>query len=263
VLALEPAAVAPQRGDEARVLEGPRMERVGEVPNGLGQVYRAGLQLGNLLTHGGWCNVGEAVAKVAQRDGLCGQLLIHVIVQVGAATLLTDWVSEVPPGDLKVRNETALLAMGVSQEAVDHLLRHRWYTLTLQTGLVRGLERLSGVTGRPDVMPLALTVESEEQARFVVGSLGMLARYHETVGPLSRLEVRGTVLGWTKADQLVVAAPVDHVAWTARLHRFVSREDLAAKERSLWLSGQLTPLARQKLTEAGWSLHERAPAAAQ
>ena len=180
---------------------------------------------------------------------------------ISTSTMLTNWVYDVPPGDLKVRNAKTLLAMAVSQEAVDHLLRHRWYTLTLQTGLVRGLERLTGVAGRPDVMPLALTVQSEEQARFVVGAVGMLARYHETVGPLSRLEVRGTVVGRTKLGGLVVAAPVDLVAWTERLHRFASRKDLAAKERSLWLSGQLTPLTRRKLTEAGWVVHERALAA--
>jgi hypothetical protein len=61
--------------------------------------------------------------------------------------------------------------------------------------------------------------------------------------------------------RVFVAAPVDYVAWTAQLHRFASRKDLAAKERSLWLSGQLTPLARMRLTEAGWGLHERALAA--
>ena len=58
-----------------------------------------------------------------------------------------------------------------------------------------------------------------------------------------------------------MAAPVDLVAWTERLHRFASREDLAVKERSLWLSGQLTPLARMRLTAAGWVVHERALAA--
>ena len=85
----------------------------------------------------------------------------------------------------------------------------------------------------------------------------MLARYHETICPLSRLEVRGTVLGRTKSGGLVVAAPVDMVAWTERLHRFASRPDLATKKRSLWLSGQLTPLARRQLTEAGWAVHEQ------
>jgi hypothetical protein len=206
----------------------------------------------------------DEIAWAAFGGGLGVTALVSAVpasLVLGTATMLTDWVYDLPPGDLKVRNEKALLAMGVSREAVDHLLRHRWYTLTLQSGLVRGLERLAGVTGRPDVMPLALTVESEEQARFVVGSLAMLARYHETVGPLGRVEVRGTLVGRTRTGGVVVAAPVDHVAWTPQLHRFASRPDLGSRVRGLWLSGRLTPLARRKLAEAGWALHEQALAA--
>jgi len=54
------------------------------------------------------------------------------------------------------------------------------------------LVRAPGAAGRPDVMPLALTVVSEAQARFVVGAVETLARHHETGVPLAALEVRGT-----------------------------------------------------------------------
>jgi hypothetical protein len=203
----------------------------------------------------------DDIAWAAFAGGLGIKALVAVApasMVISTSTMLTGWVYDIPPGDLKVRNQDTLLAMGVSQEAVDHLLRHRWYTLTLQTGLVRGLERLTGVEGRADVMPLALTVETEDQARFVVGTVTMLAHYHETVVALKRVEVHGTVVGWTAPGSLVVTAPVDHVAWTERLHRFASREPVAAKKRSLSLSGQLTPLARQKLAATGWAVQERA-----
>ena len=175
------------------------------------------------------------------------------------STMLTDWVYDTPPGDLKVRNEQALLAMGVSQEAVDHLLRHRWYTLTLQSGLVRGLERLSGVTGRVDVMPLAVSVASEEQARFLVGAVEMLARYHEKVAPLATVEVLGTVVARTKAGALVVPGPVDLLAWTPRIDRFVRQPHLKGTPRVLWLSGQASPRARRELEQRGWTVQAPAP----
>ena len=177
---------------------------------------------------------------------------------LSTSTMLTGWVYDTPPGDLKVQNEKTLLAMGVSQASVDHLLRHRWYTLTLQTALVRGLDRLGGVAGRPDVMPLALTVESEEQARFVVGAVEMLARYHATVRPLGGLEVRGTVLGRPKAGGLVVPGPVDYVAWTEGLARFAQRPDLKAPGREIWLSGRASPRAGQELSRLGWKVQEHA-----
>jgi hypothetical protein len=178
---------------------------------------------------------------------------------LSTSTMLTDWVYDTPPGDLKVRNEKALLAMGVSQEAVDHLLRHRWYTLTLQSGLVRGLERLSGATGRADVMPLALSVASEDQARFVVGAVAMLARYHESAAPLATVQVLGTVVARTQAGALVVPGPVDLLAWTPTIERFSRREDLKATTRVLWLSGQVSPRARRELERRGWTVEAPAP----
>ena len=140
-----------------------------------------------------WAAFAGGLGVTAMKSMVPGSMVI------GTSTMLTDWVYDTPPGDLKVRNEKALLAMGVSQDAVDHLLRHRWYTLTRQSRLVHGLERLGGVTGRVDVMPLALSVTSEEQARFVAGAVEMLARYHEKVAPLATVQVLGTVVARTQA----------------------------------------------------------------
>ena len=56
---------------------------------------------------------------------------------VSTTTMLSDWVWDMPPGDLKVQNERSLKAMGVSQEEVDLLLRQPYFTLTLQTRLVK------------------------------------------------------------------------------------------------------------------------------
>jgi hypothetical protein len=177
---------------------------------------------------------------------------------VSVTTTLSDWVWDTPPNDLRLANNNTLRALGVDQEAVDWFLRHRAYTLTLQTILVRALDRLAGVAGRPGVMALAVTVLSEEQARFVVGAVEMLARHHETVAPLAALEVRGTVVGRTKTGRLVVPGPVDYLSWTEGLARFARRADLGAKERELRLTGRASPRARQELVRLGWMVQEQA-----
>ena len=97
------------------------------------------------------------------------------------STVLSEWVWETPPGDLQVQIEQSLLGMGVDPRSIDLLLRHHWYPLSVQAALVSALRELEGVSGRADIMPLALTVASEEQARFLVDSLRMTARYHQTV----------------------------------------------------------------------------------
>ena len=178
---------------------------------------------------------------------------------ISTSTMLTGWVYDMPPGDLKVRNEKSLLAMGVSQEDVDHLLRHRWYTLTLQSALVHGLERLEGVSGRPDVMPLALTVASDEQARFVVGAVQMLARYHEQVKPLATVQVQGTVVARTQDGAIIVPGPVDYLSWTKTIDRFTRRPDLTQPKRMLLLSGQASPRARRELERRDWIVETQVP----
>ena len=65
-----------------------------------------------------WAAFAGGLGVTALKSMVPGSMVI------GTSTMLTDWVYDTPPGDLKVRNEKALLAMGVSQEAVDHLLRH-------------------------------------------------------------------------------------------------------------------------------------------
>ena len=77
---------------------------------------------------------------------------------ISTTTTLSNWVWDMPPGDLKVQNERSLKAMGVSQDQVDLLLRQPYFTLTLQTRLVKALERLKKTAGRPGIMPVATTV---------------------------------------------------------------------------------------------------------
>lgn len=168
---------------------------------------------------------------------------------------LSDWVWDTPPGDLRLGIERRLLAMGATQDQVDRLLRHRWYSLSMQAALVAPLTDLKGVDGRVEVLPLALTVTSEAQADFVIETLRMLARYHATVKPLSRLQVAGTILAEAKDGELVVAAPVDYLSWGPELGRFSKRKELNTGRRSVYLAGQLTPRARKELQQRGWQVH--------
>ena len=110
---------------------------------------------------------------------------------VSTTTMLSDWVWDMPPGDLKVQNERSLKAMGVSQEQVDLLLRQPYFTLTLQTRLVKALERIKKTAGRAGIIHLANTVTSFDQARFVVEAMEMLAEYNEKTAPLKNIGKAG------------------------------------------------------------------------
>jgi hypothetical protein len=177
-----------------------------------------------------------------------------------AVKFTRDWVSDLvwdmTPGDLRVRMDKQLKALGVAQEPIDRFLYQKWFTHTIRLALVDGLSALGPGPGRADVIAWALTAESETQARFMAGSVAILARHHQAV-PVTKVRVAGTVLGETGEGALVVPAAADYVSWTERVASFAGRPDIAgAKARRLWLAGKLSPRARQELTARKWTIEE-------
>jgi hypothetical protein len=104
---------------------------------------------------------------------------------------------------------------------------------------------------------VATTVQSFDQARFVVEAMEMLAHYNEKIAPIKSLEKNVPFAGRTGSGSMVVAGPVDFLTWNERINRFASRPDLKARERLLWIRGEATPLARQELAGLGWTLKEK------
>jgi hypothetical protein len=198
----------------------------------------------------------------AQWSGEFGMDVAIGLVPGGAALRFTkNWVSDLvwdlSPGDLDVRMDKQLQAMGVAQETIDRFLRQPRYTRTIRVVLAESLVALPAGAGRAPVVDWALTADSETQARFMAGAVAILADYHKTVGPIKTLHVARTVFAETEAGAIVVAAPVDYISWTERVAGFATRPDvLAAKNRHLWVTGRLSPHTRQELASHGWTVRE-------
>ena len=176
---------------------------------------------------------------------------------LSTSSRLSDWVWDTSPGDLRVEIENRLLAMGIGQTEIDRLLRHGFYTMSMQAVLTASLDALDGVAGRPDVMPLVLSAGSEGQARFLVQSFDMLRNYHSNIAPLTALYVQGTTIGVDKTGRPVVVAPVDYLSWTSTLDRFASNLGQSFElEPSLHVSGAISERARDELTSIGWVVEE-------
>ncbi len=198
----------------------------------------------------------DEVAWAAFSGGL-GVTAIKALVPASNLVTVTssasNWVWETTPGDLRVYNEQTLLGLGAAPDDVDRLLRHPFFTTSLRTRLVKALDAMSGVADRAAVMPLALSVTSTQQARFVVESSEMLARVHAAERPLERLSLDGTLIA-QRGDTLVVPAPVDAMSWNADLHGFAERMVGQGRERRMYVRGGATPLAQEQLAALGWTL---------
>ena len=175
---------------------------------------------------------------------------------VSATTIATDWVWDIPPGDLYVKIEKMLLGMGVSEENTDKFLRNSWYPLSYKTLLANSLDLLKGVRGREDIFPLVLTVTTFDQARFVTNSLRMTAQYHKSVRPIEEIGVYGTLVATDADSTLVVTAPVDYMSWVKQLDDFSSQEMFKDGEKKIYIVGITTTKARNKLESRGWNINE-------
>lgn len=182
--------------------------------------------------------------------------LIPGAIVVSTSNLVTNWVWDTPPGDLRVKIEDTLLAAGATQEDVDRLLRHRAYPLSYQAALTSAINGLANVEGHEDIMPLALSVTTVDQARFVVDSMRMLFRYHETILPLQSIAVSGMVTATNIKDSVVIAAPVDYLSWSEKLDMFSKNHTNSDEEHELYIAGTMTKMAKKQLKERGWELHE-------
>jgi len=178
---------------------------------------------------------------------------------IQSSSVVTDWVYEKPPGDLKVWIEKTLKDMGVDQETVDHFLRQKYWTLTTQVALVKALEQLKGVDGRVEVLDTAVTAESEDEARFLALGLSLLAHEHEST-PFASI-LGGKPVGMTKDGRAVATMPLDYVAWTEKVAAFANREDLLPNKPLVMVTGQLSPTARGELQKLGWDVKEQVPLA--
>lgn len=187
---------------------------------------------------------------------LATSVLVPYSMVISATSITNDMVWDTPPADLVKLAEQRLRATGAPASQVSALLRNPSYSLTMLTALAVALERLSGVPGRDQAVGFAAQAASETQARLIAGAAGMLADYHTGREPLADISGRGPLVARTRAGGLLVPLPIDYVAWTERVSAFTRREDLRARGRTVWLTGHVSPRARQELAAAGWTLFE-------
>jgi len=184
-------------------------------------------------------------------------ILVPGSMAITATRVVSTWVWDKPKADLIVQNEKTLQQLLVPSSVIRAFMRNPAFPLSVQTEFVSNLERLSGIPGTGEAVTLASTAESEEQARFLTDAVGMLVRYNDTQTPITRLIVRRAIIGRDRNGAIVVQAPVDYVSWTALVSIFAHRTDLAGSRRTIWLTGQLSPMSRENFRTLGWTVNEK------
>jgi hypothetical protein len=147
-------------------------------------------------------------------------VMIPGSIAITATKMVSNWVWDTPKADLILRNQDKLEQMNLPAATIKAFMRNPAFPLSVQTAFVEDLGRLSGVPGTTEVVALANTAVSEDQARYLADCLDMLANYHQTQTPLTKVIARGTLVGRDRAGVIVVAAQVDYASWTKRTSSF-------------------------------------------
>ncbi len=58
------------------------------------------------------------------------------------------------------------------------------------------------------------------------------------------------------SGNVIAQAPVDYVSWTQLVADFANRADLRGLKRTLWVTGQLSPMAKRNFQASGWGVIE-------
>jgi hypothetical protein len=184
-------------------------------------------------------------------------ILVPGSMAITATRVVSAWVWDKPKADLIVQDQNTLDQLGVPDQVIKAFMQNPVFPLSVQTEFVTNLQSLSGVPGTVEAVTLASTVKSEEQARFLTDSVGMLVRYSKTQAPIVKLMVRRAIIGQDRNGAIVVQAPVDYLSWIELIATFARRPDLSTSRRTIWVTGQLSPMAKENFRSLGWTVNEK------
>ena len=100
-----------------------------------------------------------------------------------------------------------------------------------------------------------MTAQSELEARYLVNALGLIAHQLEARAHGGTLVTIGGVLAYDSADgERVLPLPVDYLAWTNEVARFLDNAAFATQHKTVLVTGTATMRSQQELTERGWNI---------
>jgi hypothetical protein len=205
----------------------------------------------------------DTLANAAFAGGVSIDVALSVATAgVGTAISVTKTVSnlawELPPEDVRARNDSTLAALGIAQDARDRLLDNRWYTPTMALALVEELKGLGVREGAGAFVALAAGSSSETEARFYIGQLALARDYAKGGESFTAIEPTGKLAAFrTAKGGRFMPAPLDYLAWTEGVKAYAEREGTGSGARVVWLTGVASPSAAKGLKEHGFALRER------
>jgi hypothetical protein len=225
-------------------------------------VYSSNAVLQEELNSVGWAAaIGgltvSAVTMPAKAPAVVALKQTRLADQIGNA------LKEEPPSRLRLINQEKLSAMGVSEDLAERFLDHPQFTPRHDTILVGSLAQMKDTRGREAFLEATLAAEDETSANFFMNIAQTLRGYYETVSPVKEVTVlKGFTLARAENGRVLMPFPLDHGVWSERASQVIGylKSSYQAPgftgKFDLWVTGTVSPLARQQLEQLGFEVAE-------
>jgi hypothetical protein len=188
-----------------------------------------------------------------------------VISVTGLSQSFNNLLKNEPPARIRNINETKLQQMGVAPDLAKRYLDHTAYTPRHDLILVDSLSRVAGATGRDAYLNASLAAADEVEANFFVNVAQMIRGYHETQGPITAITmIEALTVAQTKSGAALIPFAMDYGVWTANADKLSQhlksnyRADGFNGKFELWVTGTVSPTAKQELQGRGFTVVENA-----
>jgi hypothetical protein len=229
-------------------------------------VYSDNQKLQDMLNRISWAGFAGSLTWSAAMAAVPGGAGIAMTV-ISTNKVLNQIFQNTPPVELRKMNSDKLNAMSVNPEIADAFLNNPIFSPREQTLLVHALNEMNGVADRGAFVRLALPTQNSTLGVFRQRQAQMYAGYNKSVTALERFISLGQfAVGRTVNGALVFNLPLDYLVWTEPMAQLITGanqlvDDLPGiKEKQVWLTGTLSPRARQEMESRGWQVRDRAEA---
>jgi hypothetical protein len=225
-------------------------------------VYSSNKVLQKELNRLGWAaSIGGLTVSAASMAA--SVTVVSVLSNMRLADQIKDALNEEPPSRLKIINEKNFLSAGVPPNLVERFLAHPYYTPRHDTIIATSMAGLGSAASRGTFIEAALQAQDEVAATFYMNIAQTMLGYHDTVAPLKQLAVvYGFPVARSSKNSVLMPFPLDHGVWSERGSQVMKAlmEKYKAKGFTggfdLWVTGTLSPIARERLTALGYRVTE-------
>ncbi len=215
----------------------------------------------NSLSSAGFAGSISASAALMFVPGAAGA----AVSVAGGTKLMNQVFRNTPPSELRIMNRKKLEAMRVSPDIIDLFISNSVFTPREQTIIVLSLERMGKINNPDAFVKLSVLTDDPDIAFFRHNQAVMYANYDQKVEPIERFVQLGqAAAAKTRSGKLVFNVPLDYLLWTRGLAALgsVVTQNVAlmkgVKERHLYVTGDLSPLAKSSMEKMGWVIHNNA-----